>query len=64
MLGCSGGICYHLRGENYRYLNQLNSREKYFERIIPLEHRRFMMQYEAKEKVNYILRDISQFNGI
>jgi len=65
MLGCSRKICYCLgTGENYRYLSQLNAREKYFERIIPLEHPRFIMQYKSKKKADYISHYISQLDCV
>ncbi|MEZ5022001.1 MAG: DUF4918 family protein [Chitinophagales bacterium] len=37
-------------GKNFKYLNTLNKREKFFEKIIPLEHPRYVVQYKSKSK--------------
>ncbi|MDX2127991.1 MAG: DUF4918 family protein [Chloroherpetonaceae bacterium] len=34
----------------FKYFNELNNEHKFFEKIIPLEHPRFIMQYKLKEK--------------
>lgn len=41
-------------GKNYKYLSKLNEEVKFFERIIPLSHPRFIMQYKLKKKDEYI----------
>ncbi len=41
-------------GKNYKYLSKLNEEEKFFEKIIPLPHPRFIMQYKLKKKEEYI----------
>ncbi len=41
-------------GKNYKYLSKLNEEEKFFEKIIPLSHPRFIMQYKLKKKEEYI----------
>jgi len=41
-------------GKNYRYLSKLNKEYKFFEKIIPLSHPRFIMQYKLKKKEEYI----------
>jgi hypothetical protein len=41
-------------GKNFRFLSQLNSEFHFFERIEPLEHPRFIMQYKSKQKNFYI----------
>ena len=47
--------CYCLgTGKNFAFLQALNNEEHYFERIIPLEHPRFIMQYKNKSKQQYI----------
>jgi hypothetical protein len=54
-IGCATEICYCLGlSKNYQYLLELNNRKGYFDRIIPLEHPRYIMQYKAKEKAKYI----------
>ena len=41
-------------GKNYKFLQKLNNEMKYFERILPLPHPRFVMQYRYKRKEEYI----------
>lgn len=41
-------------GENYKYVRRINSEEKWFDRIIPLAHPRFIMQYRRKFVSAYI----------
>jgi hypothetical protein len=47
--------CYCIGGDkNFRYLDQLNAREKFFGQIIPLPHPRFIMQYRRKKRADYV----------
>jgi hypothetical protein len=41
-------------GTNYKYLLQLNEREKFFKEIFPLPHPRFIMQYRRKRVDEYV----------
>ncbi len=41
-------------GKNAGFIQRLNEKEKFFDRIIPLEHPRFIMQYKLKKKQEYI----------
>ena len=41
-------------GKNYRFLEGLNREYHFFDRIEPLEHPRFIMQYRSKQKQKYI----------
>ncbi|MEP6595740.1 MAG: uracil-DNA glycosylase family protein [Ginsengibacter sp.] len=41
-------------GKNYKYVSKLNEQYKFFEKIIPLSHPRFIMQYKLKKKEEYI----------
>jgi hypothetical protein len=41
-------------GKNYKYLSRLNEEEKFFKKVIPLSHPRFIMQYKLKKKDEYI----------
>ncbi|MGA1978932.1 MAG: uracil-DNA glycosylase family protein [Bacteroidales bacterium] len=53
--GIDTDICYCLgTGKNYRFLSHLNDKHKFFLRIEPLEHPRYIMQYKLKEKDFYI----------
>ncbi len=41
-------------GKNLAYLEALNSTHRFFDRIVPLEHPRFIMQYKAKSVDTYV----------
>jgi hypothetical protein len=43
-------------GKNFVYLSKLNNEMKFFDKIIPLPHPRFIMQYRLKKKREYIER--------
>lgn len=50
-------VCYCIgSGENYKFLERLNKQHKLFTQIIPLEHPRFIMQYNSKCKEEYITK--------
>jgi hypothetical protein len=51
-------------GKNYKFLVQLNNEMKIFERIIPLEHPRFIMQYRSKQKKVYINKYLEEFGKV
>lgn len=54
-LGIDTSICYCIgSGENYTFLAKINEKYKFFEEIIPLEHPRFIMQYNSKNKDAYL----------
>ncbi len=41
-------------GKNYKFISELNSRYSFFEKIVPLAHPRYIMQYKRKELESYI----------
>lgn len=48
-------VCYCIgSGENYKFLLEINEKYNFFENIIPLEHPRFIMQYNSKNKDMYL----------
>ncbi|MHC1702309.1 MAG: uracil-DNA glycosylase family protein [Tenuifilaceae bacterium] len=48
-------VCFCLgAGKNFEFLNKLNLEYQFFERIVPLDHPRFVMQYKSKQKQVYI----------
>lgn len=56
-------ICYCIgSGKNYEYLVKLNKTYNFFNRIIPLEHPRFIMQYNSKNKDIYLKKYLDAFN--
>lgn len=53
--GIDNSVCYCIgSGENYKFLKKLNDEYKLFEKIIPLEHPRFIMQYNKNRKDEFI----------
>ncbi|MGE5457694.1 MAG: uracil-DNA glycosylase family protein, partial [Methanococcaceae archaeon] len=53
--GIINDLCFCMgTGKNARYLTELNEREHFFGKIVPLEHPRFVMQYRTKRKQEYI----------
>jgi len=60
--GIDREVCYCLgTGTNYKFLLKLNSEHKFFNRIIPLEHPRYVMQYKTKQKDLYIIKYLQSF---
>ncbi len=53
-MGFDMETCYCLGIRNARYLEGINVKGKYFGRIIPLEHPRYIMQYRLRLKDDYI----------
>jgi|WetSurMetagenome_2_1015567.scaffolds.fasta_scaffold164626_2 hypothetical protein len=46
--------------KNYKYLLSLNRQKHYFDRIVPLEHPRFIMQYRSRQRETYIRKYIRE----
>jgi hypothetical protein len=47
--------CYSLGGEkNYKFLSSMNEKYNWFNKVVPLPHPRFIMQYKRKQLENYI----------
>ena len=49
-------------GENYTFLNKINEKFHFFKKIIPLEHPRFIMQYNSNKKEEYIKKYLEALN--
>ena len=49
-------------GKNFDYLTKLNRDYRFFEKVIPLSHPRFIMQYKLKQKQEYINRYLDAFD--
>ncbi len=57
-------ICYCIgSGENLRYLESINRHYKFFDKIIPLEHPRFIMQYNSKDKDKFLNKYLCALNN-
>lgn len=48
-------------GKNFAFLSKLNAKHQFFEKIIPLSHPRFIMQYKLKSKQDYIDKYLQAF---
>ncbi len=54
-MGFKTDICFCIGGEkNFKFLSSLNEENNFFEKIIPLSHPRFIMQYRRKKKEDFI----------
>jgi len=55
--GVERDVCFCLgTGKNEKFLRDLNNRYGFFERIVALEHPRYIMQYKNKRKEEYIAK--------
>lgn len=54
-LGISRKVAFSIgKGQNIKYLHWLNDRHDLFDRIVPLSHPRWVMQYRLKRKEEFI----------
>ena len=54
-LGINTSVCYCLgEDKNFKFLTRLNAEQKFFSKIIPLAHPRFIMQYRRKKVAEYV----------
>lgn len=51
-------------GANYKYVQALNTEEKWFKEIIPLAHPRFILQYRRKFVSQYIDDYVQKLRGV
>lgn len=49
-------------GKNFQYLSALNREKNFFEKIIPLSHPRFIMQYRLRYKQEHIASYLQKFH--
>ncbi len=52
------------QGKNYSYLRKLNEEYQWWERIVPLPHPRWVMQYRLREKEQYIQLYLEAFRNV
>jgi hypothetical protein len=63
-LGVLTEVCFCLgTGKNENYLRKLNDRHHFFNKIIALEHPRFIMQYKSSDKQFYIGKYLAAFQS-
>jgi hypothetical protein len=64
-LGINTDTCFCFgNGKNEKFLRRINEENKFFKKIVALEHPRFVMQYKSKQKQFYIDKYIAAFNSI
>jgi hypothetical protein len=63
--GLSTTTCFCLgTGKNELFLRKLNEKFKFFKEVVALEHPRFVMQYKAKHKQQYIDKYLTAFDKV
>jgi hypothetical protein len=63
--GIRRDVCFCLgTGKNFKFIGELNNEKKYFSKVIPLEHPRFIMQYKSKQKQLYISKYIKELSSV
>ncbi|MDR0897048.1 MAG: SMUG2 DNA glycosylase family protein [Oscillospiraceae bacterium] len=63
-LGIDRSVCFCIgSGENFRFLSQINAAQGFFERLVPLEHPRFIMQYHAAQRGVYLEKYLRALRG-
>ncbi len=63
--GLKTDVCYCIgEGENLKYLQKLNAVHNWFQRIKPLPHPRFIMQYRLKRKEEFIQQYVSKLKNL
>jgi hypothetical protein len=61
-LGIDTSIVYCLgEGQNYKFLRRLNQERLLFDKIVPLAHPRFIMQYRRRKMEDYVADYLSKF---
>jgi hypothetical protein len=64
-MGVRREICFCFgKGKNEKFLNKLNEEFGFFEKIVALEHPRYIMQYKHIDKNHYIHKYLDAFNMI
>lgn len=62
--GIDTSICYCIgSGENFKFLTRVNEQNKFFEKIVALEHPRFIMQYNSKDRDKYLKKYVTELNN-
>jgi len=64
-IGFETDVCFCFgTGKNEAFLRKLNQEKKFFDKIVALEHPRFIMQYKSKTKQDYIAKYLKAFNQV
>lgn len=63
--GIDTSVCYCIgSGENYNFLSKINDEYGFFHTIVPLEHPRFIMQYNSKRKDIFLTKYLNALRNI
>jgi len=58
-------ICFCLgTGKNEKYISALNKEHRFFDKVVALEHPRYIVQYKSKQMQGYIEKYIKQFSAL
>lgn len=53
--GLRRDVCFCLgSGKNFKFISGLNAKHKFFAKILPLAHPRFIIQYRSRERSKYV----------
>lgn len=53
--GINTSVCFCIgSGENFKFLESINDKYHFFDKIVALEHPRFIMQYNSKDRDKYL----------
>ena len=64
-LGIERKVCFCLgQGKNYHFLTGINKKYNFFDKIIPLAHPRYILQYKRKYVQDYIDEFILKFQNV
>ncbi|MBK3623323.1 DUF4918 family protein [Streptomyces sp. MBT49] len=62
--GTDTSVCYCIgSSENFKFLSALNDDQGYFKKIVPLEHPRFITQYNGDRKEEFAEKYLSALRG-
>jgi hypothetical protein len=62
--GTDTSVCYCIgSGENFTFLSKVNDARRFFKKIVPLEHPRFITQYNRDREEEFAEKYLSAFRG-
>jgi hypothetical protein len=62
--GTDTSVCYCIgSGENFKFLSKVNEGQRFFTKIVPLEHPRFITQYNGARKKEFAEKYLSALRG-
>ncbi|MEV5704857.1 uracil-DNA glycosylase family protein [Actinoallomurus sp. NPDC052274] len=63
--GTDTSVCYCIgSGENFAFLSKVNEGQRFFRKIVPLEHPRFITQYNRDREEEFAEKYLSAFRGL